>query len=318
MAARTLVPQYDLACASYPRGCKCCVAALHKVRVLPYDDGQHASCAPILAGLIAVVLACVVASTAHGENGSPWFDPSVADAPKVNEQALSQSPNTNVQMSLGNGQAHQRLSYENWQSTPTIEIRQLPFGATSSDLTADGQPLKQSGTAPPAIQETTPAIARQPAGSPQSATSAIPLRRAGEKDPRRTSTDEPASSLGSGTAPWMTTLSALAIVLGTLFLFYWGMKRLGPKTNQMVPNEVVEMLGYSPLSGRQRLCLIRLGRKLVLVAVSSDSVEPLTEVDDPVEVDRLVGLCASQRHGSVTHAFQQVFSQYVNGSSANG
>lgn len=116
----------------------------------------------------------------------------------------------------------------------------------------------------------------------------------------------------------MTTLSALAIVLGTLCLFYWGVKRLGPRTNQVVPNEVVEMLGYTPLSGQQRLCLIRVGRKLVLVAVSSDAVEPLTEIDDPVEVDRLVGLCASQRNGSVTQAFQQAFSQYVNAANTDG
>ncbi len=40
--------------------------------------------------------------------------------------------------------------------------------------------------------------------------------------------------------------------------------------------------------------------------------------DDPVEVDRLVGICASQRSGSATHVFHQVFSQYIHNATATG
>jgi len=325
VTARTLVPKNDLAHASYPRGRQCPTAVHSTVQVPPNDGKERTAWLSFLprqglnAWLVAAILACIGSSTAQGEDRSSWVVPSFPGVPTASEQTTrSQVTNTNGQTPFAKGNTSRLPSYENSHLPMTTETPPSPFGDTSRHAASESQSLNQSGPFPPAVRNTDSAPAPQPVGRPQSPTGAIPLRHAGETNPRGVSPTESAPSFGSRTAPWMTTLSALAIALGTLFLFYWGVKRLGPRTDRIVPNEVVEMLGYTPLSGRQRLCLIRVGRKLVLVAASSDAVEPLTEIDDPVEVDRLVGLCASQRNGSVTQAFQQVFSQYVNASNTNG
>ena len=51
------------------------------------------------------------------------------------------------------------------------------------------------------------------------------------------------------------------------------------------------------------------GNKLVLVSVTPSGAEPITEVTDPYEVDRLVGLCQQADPHSTTKAFEQVFRQ---------
>jgi hypothetical protein len=54
------------------------------------------------------------------------------------------------------------------------------------------------------------------------------------------------------------------------------------------------------------MVLIRVGRKLVLLSVTSGEARTLTEVTDPEEVDRLAGICQQGRPGSVTATFRQV------------
>jgi hypothetical protein len=53
--------------------------------------------------------------------------------------------------------------------------------------------------------------------------------------------------------------------------------------------------------------LLRVGNKLVLVALTPGGAETLTEVTDPAEVDRLMGLCQQTDRHSTTKAFEQVF-----------
>jgi hypothetical protein len=55
--------------------------------------------------------------------------------------------------------------------------------------------------------------------------------------------------------------------------------------------------------------LLRCGNKLLLVSVTPAGAETLTEVTDPLEVDRLAGLCRQAHAQSATVAFRQVFQQ---------
>ncbi|MGQ9504043.1 MAG: FliO/MopB family protein [Thermogutta sp.] len=269
--------------------------------------------------LVAVFLICLTSPTTFGEDGSVWPPSGFLDSRSAGEQPIvTQAGHENVQTPFANGELYRGCSSENWQSPRTTEPPQSFFGGTGQGPRLQTESINQTVTSPESARGSDFSRQSQHSGVTGPAGGAIPLRHAGDKETRQSLQAASSPALGSRTAPWVSTLSGLAIVLGTLFLFYWGMKRLGPKTNQIVPSEAVEMLGYAPLSGRQKLCLIRVGRKLILIAVSSDAVEPLTEIEDPVEVDRLVGLCASQRQGSATQVFQQVLSQYVAGTATGG
>jgi flagellar biogenesis protein FliO len=103
------------------------------------------------------------------------------------------------------------------------------------------------------------------------------------------------------------TMSALVFVLGLFFLCMWLVRRSGKKKSSVLPGEVVSVLGRMSLAPKQFAELLRVGNKLVLVSLTADGAKPLTEVTDPGEVDRLLGLCQKYDPHSASHAFEQVF-----------
>lgn len=112
--------------------------------------------------------------------------------------------------------------------------------------------------------------------------------------------------------PWesvATTLSALAIVIGSILICSWLVRRGNRKNASALPRDVVSVLGRVPLAARHVAQLIRVGNKLVLISLTPAGAETLTEVSDPAEVDRLVGLCQQADPHSTTKAFEQVFKQ---------
>ena len=135
----------------------------------------------------------------------------------------------------------------------------------------------------------------------------IPLGAAGDRSGSSTSEGRSTPTTGRTLT---TVVGALAVCLGVFFLFVWITKRHAPAGLAPLPKEVVESLGRASLSGRQQLQLLRIGRKLVLLHVTSTSAETLTEIVDPVEVDRLVGLCQQTSPNSVTASFREVLTHY--------
>lgn len=109
----------------------------------------------------------------------------------------------------------------------------------------------------------------------------------------------------------LTTAGAgLAIVVGLFFVCMWLLRRSsGAKHGGVLPNEAFAVLGRAPLTPQSFAQLLRVGNKLVLVAISADGIQPLTEVIDPLEVDRLTGVCASGRGHGPAAEFQQVLAQ---------
>jgi flagellar biogenesis protein FliO len=114
----------------------------------------------------------------------------------------------------------------------------------------------------------------------------------------------------SGSSNVTTILGSLGLVLGLFFIVAWVMRRTTPGHYATLPKDVVEVLGRSPLAARQQVHLIRLGAKLVLISVTPTGVESLSEVTDPAEVERLVGLCQQSQPNSATTVFRQVLQQF--------
>jgi flagellar biogenesis protein FliO len=99
------------------------------------------------------------------------------------------------------------------------------------------------------------------------------------------------------------------IVLGAFFVLVWLSRKTAPKGLGALPADVVESLGRAPLTSRQQMQLIRVGKKLVLLSVTSTGAETLTEITNSEEVDRLCGLCQQSRSGSISETFRQVLAQ---------
>jgi flagellar biogenesis protein FliO len=107
-------------------------------------------------------------------------------------------------------------------------------------------------------------------------------------------------------------VSSLAVVLGLFGLLIWVSRRTRGLGIATLPGEVVETLGRAPLSGRQEMHLVRVGGKLLLLSVTATSAETLTEITDPVEIDRLAGICRQNQSGHISASFREVLANLGN------
>ena len=106
-----------------------------------------------------------------------------------------------------------------------------------------------------------------------------------------------------------SVVGSLAVVLGLFLAVVWVSRRFAPQGSAILPKEVVELLGRAPLAGRHTMQLVRVGNKLLLLALSSNGAETLTEVTDPVEVEHLAALCRRGKTDSATASFTTVLGQ---------
>ena len=129
-----------------------------------------------------------------------------------------------------------------------------------------------------------------------------------QSSPRKSFGEVAKNSLTAGlpTKSLTTAGMGLAIVLGLFMICMWLMQRSGPKPNSPLPAEAIAVLGKMPLANRNVAQLLQVGNKLVLVAITADGITPITEVTDPNEVTRLLGICLRHQKQSSSAEFQQV------------
>lgn len=84
----------------------------------------------------------------------------------------------------------------------------------------------------------------------------------------------------------MPTIGAVAIVAGTFALILWLLKKYEGGSGRIIPDSIVKTLGKTRI-GASPVFLVAVGKKLVLVSVSSNGLTPLTEIDDPAEADAI-------------------------------
>ncbi|HZL88059.1 MAG TPA: flagellar biosynthetic protein FliO [Pirellulaceae bacterium] len=168
-----------------------------------------------------------------------------------------------------------------------------PRGATRVSLDEPAQPAVRSGSTG---SNTTPAaeIRRALPLSPPSTASGRQMSR-------------PATSGAAGAVG--SVVGSLAVVLGLFLAVVWLSRRFAPAGAAQLPKEAVELLGRTTVSGQHTLQLLRVGGRLLLVALSPHGATTLTQISDPAEVERLTALCQRQRPQSVSASFRDTIRQ---------
>lgn len=105
---------------------------------------------------------------------------------------------------------------------------------------------------------------------------------------------------------FVSVISSLLIVVGLLLGAAWCYRKATPGVGGSLPKQVVQVLGRTPLAPRQQLVLVRFGTKLVLVSNLQGEVRTISEITDPLEVDRVSGMCESAQSGSISDSFRTV------------
>lgn len=115
-----------------------------------------------------------------------------------------------------------------------------------------------------------------------------------------------------------TVITSLAVVLGLFALLVWFARQRGSRGCSALPVDAVDTLGRVPLNKNQEMHLVRIGNKLLLLAVTPTSAETLTEITDPQEITRLSQICQQSHAGGLSASFRQVLSQLNNEPAAHG
>ena len=139
---------------------------------------------------------------------------------------------------------------------------------------------------------------------PRPAQSPIPL-----KPPSKDPTDLVPSKSRNGWTSGISMVVSLLLVIGIFLGLSWVFRKTTPSAGALLPKEVVEIVGRTPMANRQQLYVIRFGRKLVLVSQQVGQTEVLSEINDRTEVDHLLGLCEQTHSRSVSSSFRSVLQQ---------
>jgi flagellar biogenesis protein FliO len=88
---------------------------------------------------------------------------------------------------------------------------------------------------------------------------------------------------------WLKMLGGLGLIAGGAYAVKrFAVRRWRPMGTSPRANETMKVIGRSPLAPRQELVLVKLGRRVVMVASGPDGSRTLSEVTDPAEVAELL------------------------------
>ena len=108
-----------------------------------------------------------------------------------------------------------------------------------------------------------------------------------------------ANQVGKRSAPSIWgTLGALLVVISIILVSAKLFKKHHPLASTNLPREVMEVLGKKPLDARQTIHFVRCGSRILILGSSPAGLEMLSEVQDPVEVDLITGMCRERAQSS--------------------
>lgn len=139
--------------------------------------------------------------------------------------------------------------------------------------------------------------------STSSSKAALPLHRR-EAGDRASPAPQPKQRPTSTTAVDMLDMFwPLSIVLLIVGLCVWGLRKWMPRSVRFGGGDTIRILARKYLSGKQSLCLARIGRRVVLMGITPDRISTLSEITDPEEAAALIAAVERGRPDSFTTTF---------------
>lgn len=122
------------------------------------------------------------------------------------------------------------------------------------------------------------------------------------------SSSEPPLPPNKSLAWWVTTGIGLAVVLVAIFVGGRVARRIVPGAVVGDTNGPIQLLHRTFLTPKHTVCLVRCGDRLLLIGLSGDRIQNLSEIHDPQEIDFIRGQLMQIRPKSTTQAFRDMLS----------
>jgi len=179
-------------------------------------------------------------------------------------------------------------------------------GAAGQAPPEGGEASAAAGEAAPAAGEAAPALAREGA---RDDFEGMPL-------PGGAGPGEGAAAFGGAGVNYWDMLKVagwLLLVVGLVLGSAWTIKRFMPRTSAMFSSEYLKILARTYVGTRQAICLVKVPGKLLVVGSTQQSLRTLAEIDDPAEVERVLGELESRSPQSATRSFRELLSGVTGG-----
>ena len=196
---------------------------------------------------------------------------------------------------------------------------------------APAAPQAQSGraaTTKPVVRPTEAAPSRALPASQPAATApalagqseiergAIRVDRSRADGARSAPTTQPARPVSTPGFDLPRVAGALAIVLGLIFALRWLLRRSMNPASLPGATNAVQVLTRSPLSPRQQLLLVRVGRRVLVVSDCNGQLNSLCEITDADEVAALIGQLRDEKLTSASRSFGNLLGMWRRGAEA--
>lgn len=155
------------------------------------------------------------------------------------------------------------------------------------------------GNSPSVATPTTHPAAAEPSQAPANAWESIEIGRS----PKAASNRPASTGAASSSYSLWRLMGSLALVLGMIFAARWLGRRFLGLSSARDSSGVIQVLCKSVLSPKQRLLLVQVGRRMVLVADCGSQMNALCEITDPEEIATLSGQIQQHKADSSTNAF---------------
>ncbi len=107
---------------------------------------------------------------------------------------------------------------------------------------------------------------------------------------------------GLTSLPYGKMLWPLAAVLGTIGLTAWLLRKWAGGNGRLGSSGAITVLSRHYLSSKQSLCLVRLGRRIVLLGVTPEHITAVADLGNSDEAAAIVAGLERSRSGSFTNA----------------
>ena len=204
------------------------------------------------------------------------------------------------------------------------ELQFAPFAETypeenSNELVRETMNLEESWEEPGSTSSTTPNARSALSDFSDHASDLNLLSRTLPEQKEKKGEQLAFSPVGPQLMPLVSVLGSLCLVLGAFFLFVLLMKKVGPKNGGNLPKDALENIGRYPLNPKLQLNLIRLGNRLILVAVTPDGgVETISEIESPDEVAHILAQCRKLDPNGSQAQFKSVLNEFAQEKSSSG
>jgi flagellar biogenesis protein FliO len=120
-------------------------------------------------------------------------------------------------------------------------------------------------------------------------------------------TSSPVPSVQPQGMDFPRVLAALGIVIGLILVLRWCGRIFFPGVTGRPANRAIEVISRSPVSPKQQVLLIRVGRRLLVVADTGSRMNALCEINDPDEIASLVGQLREEKSSVTSRPFGAIF-----------